>query len=1445
MELKTFGIEFGAIMVSYLLLMLPVVGATDVNIMFGGEVKDTTEISPSKIVNRVIEVVHDPTDITWANVKVRVSVSSASLAKSIDKIYLFTCKNQNPVDCVKGKPLEFENYIDEELNWVDISAQTGAGFYPQTANILLLVKLQGERTTWTGFWDKIERLDYNVFGTYSYEISSINVDAKSLDLVAPIKAYIQNYQMIPFTWVNQVYFEGANFLYSVGADEDEIEKVQNLVWHTAQPETNYITSVAKELSFLLPVTASGINNIVPVNKNPSYVCGNGVCEADLGETFDNCCHDCVCEAGKYCDLPEGSTAGTCRSIEQTELEIISPTPQITDCTQPFNVNLEVRVKNPPMSLGKEATATITINDTAYPVVCTKMAGGYSCPLTLKPWVGCGAASYTVGPNHIDLIVTYKNGPNDVTKDFSEDFDDLSANFNCPCTQEGYYCESGSKTCRPLGSISLGIVSVKSYFTTFNPAGDNIDLTLQVNNPPGDLGITGTTYILGGLYQNGGMLLNETSGTITCEGGSDSGFVYNCSIPFSITNYNHENAYYWKQNSITFDVSFSSGGQTITQELTTAFSDVTIPSHRCGDGTCNPEEDMVSCCFDCGCESDEYFCDKERGCKTMDSLRLEVSTVYPNQFDDCRKQHIVNMTAQIKNIPSDANLDYFNYIRGEEISGWTIECPQPNTDTGITNCRLFIPPIENCTIPAERIGPNELSLTISFGDGPRKTAKTMEDEFTDIYVRAIPKCGDGICETNLDESEETCCIDCLDDCIDRYNGEGYCDIPDPNFPEEGECKDKGDVQLRVIAPMGTTTFDSCEKTNRLSVRARIDGLPSDAQIGNWWAEVNGSSRSISCNQEQSFIGMPTWTFNCSIPISGVAGCKSGSSFTLPNNMLHVYLSFSNGRISMEKNTTFGNILLRQKYKTILEITREALEKSNATMRSILDKKKEMVENMKECAEMMKKLMIVSIVLGVVGAMGWLGPATSTTTALFGGKGMTGGIMGSLISGYQKWCEWQQKELENLIELEKMELCEIQMNLCMQTAQYALDAGNCGEIDIRCFQNQYSSMQSCTDTGMSCIDKSFQKISSNMQQMGTLAQGIVQDVQNFGAGIRALGTETDFGDAKLLIDGRPMSTDKICGVRYQRGRTTITAVGVVLGAEKETTIGARQNSGAVACPNLVFKLDGGETQKWPTDVKGTTREFFGVDAQGVHNIQVFCRESAVARATPVGGPIKVCFCNGGPITVGGVQYIGCTEENCKDAWSECTGSTPQATQLGQIPAPSATRSTGPGGLTANVDDAENLASDEQVIKDGAFKVTPTVPADVTDVVVHLDNDAKYNARVGPDGKASFSGVVEGVYKMYVVGKNKTSGQAVSSQNSPVTVLVDLARPSITGLTLTAQGNSVIHVILSVADSLGEGGTCTITWKGKTSNAEKNPPTEKPFTGKSFSDSFTVEFSAAENF
>lgn len=1101
------GMELTAILVCYIMLMVPTAMATDVNILYNGELKETTTISSENLVNRQISVVHLPSDITWTNVKVLLSVSSASMAKSISKILVFKCKNNNPIDCIKADPLEFESYVDTELSWNDISERTGAGMYPQTANLLMLVKLDGEGQSWVGFWDTVERTNYNVFSTKSSEIGTIDVEAKALELITPIKNFITKNQMLPMTWLNSISIS-ASSLYGVGGNDKEMDSKE---LQGVRPPSTTITSVSKDYFFIFPQTAS-INHPLTVNRNPTYTCGNNMCESSLGETQTNCCYDCGCpEDDDYCNVRDNDqpSTGTCSKTGDIALEVLSVPPvQVADCTKQVTMEVSAKVLNAPYNLPETASGRVTLKDTTYTASCARYTvDSYKCPLTIPSPAGCGFGDSALGPNKLSLTITYKDGANQVSKSFERGFGTVTLNYDCGCP-EGYYCDSSKLKCQPDATITLGVISVRSFIDDYNEAGDTINVKLKINNPPSDLDVTGVEYTLGYITFDGS---NESgmTGSVTCTGGSDTQHVYDCSIPFSFTNYDHTKQYVIRANRISFDVAYSSAQETKTKELTVGFSDVTIPSYRCGDGTCHPEENSGNCCFDCGCSATGTFCDKERGCQPLANMQLIIDNVRPDQVDGCKAQHTVNITAHIDGVPSDARLDYVAHSISGAASGWPVSCSQPNTFTGIVECGLVVPPQDgDCqatVAPGQYVvGPNILNMKLSFSNGKSVTTKDLSAGFADIRITPKAVCGDGACETSLGESASNCCVDCP--CEDPNYGLGsndyYCDHDTADPSDPGTCRGKSSIRL-VVDKTEVIHFDSCEKPNEVELNVQVANPPEQLQLAGWTVRVGkedpASPGTIDENQSKSMgcTKVSDTEYDCKFTVEAVADCVSGVPYRYISNRIAVSAAYYNGPVReiVPLESGFGDIEIIQSTKTLFQIMDEHIATIGHEMNRIKRNIERLIDVMENCLTAMIYMAIFAMVIAIAGVVVGLfvaggGKSSSNVKhgAAIAGAGKT--ISSTLLDSTKLICDMYKAIYETKISMSQAKIQVEQTYLCMDVYQHNLDTGFCKGNELSCMQ----SMISCFSGLQGQLNTNFNAVNSNLNNINQQANSVINGVSN---------------------------------------------------------------------------------------------------------------------------------------------------------------------------------------------------------------------------------------------------------------------------------------------------------------------------------------------------------------
>ncbi len=1137
MKYKVIALESLAIFVSYLVFSLTLVSATNVNIIFNNQVQGTATYSQEDHVNMKISPKHEASDITWTNVKLTVNVNSASLGHSITKIFLYKCLSQTPTECARTTPEVFDNYIDTDLLWKDISQKTGTSQYPQAGNLLFIVKLEDQngKENWVGFFTQTKRMSYNTFDTQQLSINSIEVYAKSLNLVEPIKAYIENKLMIPFKWATKVAFTDSTQLYAMGGSASEMDS-HNL--QTAIVSSSEIASLNKEFYFVSPKTSSGIANPILLNLNPSFACGDNKCESDIGESSDSCCLDCGCGIGQYCDVPADANLSQCRSGTPGISVISASSALISDCSRGFTGNISLRVSNPPSSITYPVTGTVTLNGTVYSVSCSGVAAALECSMPITSGIKCGEGSYVIGPGHINLTINYKDGKGSASKALSTAFSGVSVSYDCGCS-EGNYCDTTKKSCQSESAITLGITNLTSYLDNYH-SGDRLYLKAKIFNPPEGLVLVDKSATMN--LTNGQV----SPGTPDCSA-PNSQFEYSCSIPFQISSYSNEKAYTFSPNNLYFTITYNDGPLAKTKTISAPFGPVSIPSQACGDSSCNMGESQSTCCLDCGCgDNTDLYCDKVSGCQSLNSIGISISSLYPTNFTDCREAHDANLEIAVNNAPTDMTLTYFTYMQGGLVKGWNLACDKSSVN--MLKCTLAIPALESegCSLPYKVIGPNSLNITISFYNGKSKqVTKQLSTAFGNIIITPVYHCGDGTCESDLGESASNCCYDCSCASSSSFTNH-YCDYD--MTTKLGGCIPKSNIKLIVDSPKAPVLLQSCELTNSVNIKAHIEGQPKDMRPQSYYATLNGSATQyISCSPEQAFYGA-NYTFNCTLLIPRISSCHIGNTYDYEPNNFSMLITFSNaaGANSVETRTLTGSIpqiQIYQNIRTLYDIMQDA--RSRATQR-IMDLKnviKDLMDSIKDCYEKVKMIMYMTFITAIlVGYKSYQDTPAPTNT-----PGSTSGSINVFMSGqrgkvtaaaqdsaltlaagssfaqaWAKFCEFLQTEYQMAIKSLEIEQKLDSMQTCFEVQQHEMDIGHCDKQEQTCF----TSMVNCINfNAISSIANDYKTIAS----AGSTVLGQMSSAFNQGATYAGqIGGSTitgAYGSLQVACNG--MTSSECCG------------------------------------------------------------------------------------------------------------------------------------------------------------------------------------------------------------------------------------------------------------------------------------------------------------------------------
>ncbi len=1124
MKYDMIGLQIAAILVSYALLNIPVVFATNVNIVVNGRTADTVQYDVSSVVNTQVSISRDPNDISWSNIKLRLLINSASLSHTISKVYIYKCKALDPVACSQLKPEEYDNFADIEFSWNDISQREGNARYPQIANLMIIVKLEGphETTGWVGIMQKVRRIDYKTFVPTKDSIDNVMLYAKSQNYVKPIREYLKNFGMVPFNWLEKVVLSGTSKLFALGGSGEDLDSSPPKLT-SAVTQSNEIDTLNKDFYFLFPQTSDGVASPVTLNLNPSFTCGDGVCDIQIGETSDICCYDCGCEDG-YCDASrENPESGSCRQSQSISFDMPTSGVSVTDCSGQQQAPLTLQISNAPKTLKESADLRFSIGSDTYTSTCTKVSqSSYQCPIKINPPVQCGKGTSSLELSNMKLTITYSDGPNEQSQDLVKDSAVLNWNYDCTCG-EGFYCDSGTHKCESEDAITLGITSLTSYLEGYKP-GDSIHVKAKIFNPPSDTVLVSTSAQLN-------LTEGQVSpGTPVCSGPTDD-FEYDCSIPFSITNYDKNKNYKFQPNTLIFKITYSDGAKKKTKTLSVSdgFYPISIPSQVCGDGKIDPGETPETCCVDTGCYSEGEYCDAAKGCEPVNSVQLSVENIKPDKLEDCLKKHNVKLSARVSNMPTDAHLDYVTFRLGGELST-SIKCDRKYDVGGIFNCTFVVSEQQDCPPEGRVFSHNTLNFTLTFPDGKGSKTLYLSAPIPDITVVPTYHCGQYGCEADYGENSSNCCLDC--GCEEG----AYCDYNEDD--KTSSCMNMSDMHLVVDTPKTDVSFDTCERRNKLNVKFHIENAPSDMRT-QFYGKIKDNPVNVYCKKESPFYNRSGSVFNCTMFVPREPKCSQGNTYTYDGNQISAFISFRDANrkkvITRELSASLPSIYITQNYETLYDITTDTVNDMQASVERTMDIANALMDWYSDCISTVQTLMwltmFINMVALFVGGYGVVkgfdtGEAgsdsvkkwsVSDVTNLMTGISQTGG---SMVETWMKYCEFVSQMYDLDMKIEKIRMEQIKMNQCIKLVQHRMDTGGCINNEESCF----NSMAGCVDFDK--VDSWANDLKSTTNKLTGLGKELGESMSNtadsFG---KTLDTWYGAGQARLqlICNGKEVSSD----------------------------------------------------------------------------------------------------------------------------------------------------------------------------------------------------------------------------------------------------------------------------------------------------------------------------------
>ena len=706
-----------AVFVAYLFLSIPVSQALTLNIIGGS----TIDI--------------DYSDYVTFNVQPQTGQLAVSFTAEenveIRKVFVFRCKSMNPDECeATAFADDSEGDFQESYTWCELSdecTKTYPTWFPQVGSVMVIAKIADmyNREFWMSKWYKIERTDFNTYVVGSPE-SVVDVYPKG-GYGYEVQNYISTYNTIPLREVQSIGIPSADSLFNISSTNPLSGSFSSEENHDSEVLTSTLNI---DYSFIFGKGGDIVTNPVTLYMNPTYECGNEVCEESVGETTGNCCYDCPCGSAQYCDSVSG-----CRFREMiTLVKDGTHNLMIPNCVQSQDIVVNLKVNNQPTGVSMQSfTYELDTDEKDITGSCKNVeinGNEYSCTITVPGESGCEGEGFGLYPNRIRMRLSYPNGPGNTYSDLEYSLGAITAGtfncgdgvcndgatdsegnyldghgpdleedytfccFDCPCP-EGEYCSTASGTaanceCKPIpmdSYLSIADHSATGFYTHNFASGDNIDMNIDIRNRPLFMEISGSSCGLEVLNCDGCTAQCSMSCSATSSD-DENVFSANCDLNFRINSYNPETEYdlrpvimvtarYYDRNEL----------KTVQLTNTNPFT-IQVGGHHCGDyqqvedacdellGEDTPGSEYF-CCYDCGCDEGDYCDTQNRNaptidldtCKALSGVTTEITHVGERDLIDSYPQdeHKLLINLTVDNPPSGLVITPYFEFNGGDIS----------------------------------------------------------------------------------------------------------------------------------------------------------------------------------------------------------------------------------------------------------------------------------------------------------------------------------------------------------------------------------------------------------------------------------------------------------------------------------------------------------------------------------------------------------------------------------------------------------------------------------------------------------------------------------------------------------------------------------------------------------------------------------------------------------
>jgi|GEM_PF-5857976 len=328
-----------------------------------------------------------------------VKISLTAKEGSIEKMYLYKCKRNDPSVCIEAiepvialNPGSYGMYL-----WNDISEGS-------VANIMILLKMKiGNEHIWLGSWEKITMSGAGNFGIESYDVDGINLYLKQGISSDDIESYLATRNAVPISLIDRAVINSVNgedvaSLYILKGNEDEVDPAGTSS-PSMQPEVrdgNIIRGIDKAVAFVFADTGKISNPVLfysaPLTTTSGTsgqraVCGNNIVEE--GEECDGT-SDSACP---------GLCGRDCKCLESSRLVIDDWQPKIIKCSDEGTIEVNLHVERP-QNIGNMLSYRYLINGNEVQppsITCVQDAGNmysYTCNIKIREIPNCNKLGAT-------------------------------------------------------------------------------------------------------------------------------------------------------------------------------------------------------------------------------------------------------------------------------------------------------------------------------------------------------------------------------------------------------------------------------------------------------------------------------------------------------------------------------------------------------------------------------------------------------------------------------------------------------------------------------------------------------------------------------------------------------------------------------------------------------------------------------------------------------------------------------------------------------------------------------------------------------------------------------------------------------------------------------------------------------------------------------------------